>query len=129
MSESTDPKLIPRTPPGRANRRARAFGDEITRLRQKGYGYVAIQEALADAGVIVSKSTVQREVARLCRQPSVPARGFPAVLVHQRVQTDPTESFPPPRRSPDKPRSGKDITESFMKGRITNPLFRNRSVT
>lgn len=57
-------RLIPRRPPGRSNRKARVFAEEIRRLRAEGYGLEVIREALADAGVVVSKSTVQREAAR-----------------------------------------------------------------
>ena len=57
-------KLVPRRPPGRSSRKARAFAGEIRRLRAEGYSFEVIREALADAGVIVSKSTVHREAAR-----------------------------------------------------------------
>ena len=58
-------RLTPRHPPGRTNRKARAYAEEITRLRAAGYGLKEIREALADAGVFVSKSTVHREATRL----------------------------------------------------------------
>ena len=57
-------RLIPRQPPGRTNRKARAFSAEIDRLHGLGYSFNAIREALADVGVKVSLSTVQREVMR-----------------------------------------------------------------
>lgn len=56
--------LIPRRPPGRCNRKARAFSAEIRRLHAEGYSFEAIREALAEAGVVVSRSTVQREAVR-----------------------------------------------------------------
>lgn len=59
------PRLTPRRPPGRLNRKVRAFAGEIGRLHEQGYTFEAIREALADVGVVVSKSTVHREVARL----------------------------------------------------------------
>jgi hypothetical protein len=59
-----EPKLVPRRPPGRSSRKARAFAEEIGRLRAEGYTYELIREALADAGVIVGLSTVHREVTR-----------------------------------------------------------------
>jgi spermidine synthase len=45
------------------------------RLHAEGYTFEAIREALADAGVVVSNTTVQREVARLRSQsrPGPPA--------------------------------------------------------
>lgn len=57
-------QLTPRQPPGRKSRKARAFSTEIRRLRGLGYSTEAIREALADVGVHVSKSTVQREASR-----------------------------------------------------------------
>jgi hypothetical protein len=61
---SAGQRLIPRRPPGRCNRKARTFSAEIRRLRAEGYSLDVIREALAEAGVVVSKSTVQREAAR-----------------------------------------------------------------
>lgn len=57
-------RLIARRPPGRCNRKARTFSTEIRRLRAAGCSLEVIREALAAAGVVVSKSTVQREAAR-----------------------------------------------------------------
>jgi hypothetical protein len=57
-------RLTPREPPGRVNRKARAYTAEIVRLHDLGYSLDAIREALADAGVNVSRSTVQREATR-----------------------------------------------------------------
>ena len=114
-------KLSPKNPPGRANRKALAFAIEIARLHKDGYSGEAIREALADVGVIVSKSTVQREVARLSR-PALPA-----------AQRDPAVPSPASlaqtaaHRLADEPRSGKEIAEGFVKGRITNPLIRTRT--
>jgi hypothetical protein len=121
-------KLIPRTPPGRTNRKARAFWDDIARLRKEGYGYVAIQEALGDAGVVVSKSTVQREVARLSSSMPLLALQRPAAPLRQVREPDSTNpTTAAPRQLTGERRSGKDVAEAFMKGRITNPLIRNRS--
>ncbi len=118
----TDVKLIPRTAPGRSNRRARAFSDEIARLRSEGYGYVAIQQALADVGVIVSKSTVQREVARLSRPKPQTVRYLSAGPVHAVREWTTTATAPSLSRSPFQ--NGRDEAEAFMKSQITNPLFR-----
>jgi hypothetical protein len=59
------PRLTPRRPTGRWQGKARAFAGEIGRLHAEGYTFEAIREALADVGVVVSNTTVQREVARL----------------------------------------------------------------
>lgn len=56
--------LVPVRPPGSNARKARTFAAEILQLRARGYTFEAIREALAGAGVHVSNSTVQREVAR-----------------------------------------------------------------
>lgn len=70
-------RLTPKDPPGRVNRKARAFELEIVRLRSEDYTCEAIRKALADIGVVVSLSTVQREVARSSKQPSpVVMRGW-----------------------------------------------------
>jgi hypothetical protein len=64
-SGECDPlRLTPRQPPGRISRKARAYTAEVVRLHDLGYSLDAIRDALADAGVKVSRSTVQREVAR-----------------------------------------------------------------
>lgn len=117
-------KLIPRTAAGRTNRRARAFSDEIARLHNEGYGYVAIKEALADVGVVVSKSTVQREVARIAQ--NVPPLHGPQTPVGRASKSHTREVALSPS-PPEETRSSKDIAEAFMKGQITNPLLRTRS--
>ena len=117
-------KLIPRTAAGRTNRRARAFSDEIARLHKEGYGYVAIQEALADAGVVVSKSTVQREVTRIAQNVQSPHGPNLPTGRTSKSRTPEVSLSPPPG---DENQSGKDIAAAFIKGQITNPLLRNRS--
>jgi hypothetical protein len=113
-------------PPGRLNRKALAFESEIYRLHLDGHTSEAIRQALLDAGVAVSRSTVKREVARHeMRRQAAEARSAVVTLV----------SEPPALRSPSSisllalagdPRSSKEIAESFVKGRITNPLLRAR---
>jgi len=61
-------KLVPIRPPGPNARKARAYESDILQLRAQGYTFEAIREALAAAGVHVSNSTVQREVARVGKQ-------------------------------------------------------------
>ena len=50
--------------PGRVTRKARAFESEIGRLTREGYNSEAIRQALASAGVTVSRATVRREMRR-----------------------------------------------------------------
>jgi len=57
-------RLNPKQPPGRANRKARLYAQEVRRLRAKGYTLEAIRRALFDAGISVSVSTVWREAGR-----------------------------------------------------------------
>ena len=64
-----DMRLAPRQPPGRKTRKARAYASEILRLREAGYSFNAIQEALADVGVKVSRSTVFREAMYPLNEP------------------------------------------------------------
>jgi hypothetical protein len=57
-------RLNPKRPPGRPNRKALLYVQEMHRLRAEGHSLNAIREALLDVGVTVSLSTVQREMAR-----------------------------------------------------------------
>lgn len=62
--QSEPPRLKPRRPPGRSDRKALAFASEIQRLRAEGHTHESIREALLAAGVPVSTSTVRRELTR-----------------------------------------------------------------
>lgn len=119
-------KLAPKDPPGRSTRRARGFAADIRLLRSQGYTFEAIREALAEAGVPVSKSTVQREMARQASRPPASPGGVaePTLLA---LDCRPAPSPAAPAFAPDQ-RSGKEIAEAFAKGRINNPLFRNRQM-
>ena len=127
-------KLSPQHPPGRSNRKALAFADEIARLVAEGYSGPAIRCALADAGVTVSKSTVQREVtrARARRQPGRRAPDASGTSGGPRARS-PAPPSPPVSASPvtvqaePPPRTGREIAEDFFRGRIDNPLIRARS--
>lgn len=107
------------------------FAAEIARLCKEGYGCKAIHEALTAAGVSVSKSTVQREVARLSK-PTSPAMGRSEAVrstTHAQISggdANPSQATARQRLADGGP-SSKDFAAEFMKGRITNPLFRHRS--
>ena len=128
-------KLVPKEPPGRSTRKARGFAPDMRELRAQGYTFEAIREALAAAGVHVSKATVQREVARLAKG-SATALAFHSAHRpgHESQSAEPTTEtpgLPPPLASRDSPtevdlRSGKEIAEAFTSSRITNPLVRAR---
>ena len=118
-------KLEPKHPPGRQTRKARAFEAEIRQLRAEGFTFEAIRTALADAGVHVSKSTVQREAARQALDAAADGEDGAA-----RTADTPTKRRPPEPAvalARAEPLSGKDIAEAFVRKRITNPLIRNRS--
>ena len=120
-------RLNPKHPPGRVDRKARAFESEIARLRSEGYTCEAIRAALADVGMDVSLSTVQREAVRCLKRRSLGmARGTSIVST-----ADVPAPTPSPTRAPSvlagDPRTGKEIAEAFVGKRYTNPLFRDRN--
>jgi len=121
-------KLTPTSPPGRSNRKARAFAVEIGRLHREGYTCQTIREALAEVGVIVSRSTVQREVARASTRP--PPVDSPRTARDPSQSTSPAASLPQDASlslRASATRSGQDVAEGFVKGRITNPLILTRN--
>jgi DNA-binding transcriptional MerR regulator len=115
--------LLPKRPPGRANRKALAFASEILSLRAEGYSLEAIRQALADAGVEVSLSTVRREAAR---RPTRPDREAVTTQAPQRSPVAAATTATPVTVTAD-PRSSREIAESFVKNRVSNPLIRARS--
>ena len=119
-------KLAPKDPPGRSTRRARGFATDIGQLRAQGYTFEAIRQALAEAGVKGSKSTVQREVARLESGSSsgLVAAAEPPTHVHAAAPA----RFPETPSSASGLPSGKDIAEAFASTWNANSLFRQRSI-
>jgi len=118
-------QLTPKGPPGRCNRKARAFGPEIARLRSEGYSCKVIRAALADIGVDVSLSTVQREVSRCSKPvPSLMAGG--ARPVSTVVSPSSLTGFERHALAGD-PRSAKEIAADFVGKRLNNPLLRHRT--
>ena len=120
-------RLNPKHPPGRVDRKARAFESEIARLRSEGYTCEAIRAALADIGVDVSLSTVQREAARcLKRRSSFVAKEVALAS----TKNGPTTTTPRTHASSvlaGDPRTGKEIADDFVSKRYTNPLLRDRN--
>jgi hypothetical protein len=127
--------LEPDTAPGLGSRKARAYEQEIARLRASGYTLDAIREALAKAGVVVSISTVWREASRARREPqpaSLPATPRPANGA-TRDREPASRPAPPSPAEPSLPptqpesaiacRSGKDIAEDFFERNQFNQLF------
>lgn len=118
------PELRPAQPPGRRSRRVRAYADQIRQLRAQGYSIELIREALAEVGVKVSWSTVQREAARPCD-----ALGF-AAPSHQNACAPPSVRASPRADCPSEAAQlsaevrGKDFAAAFMSSRVNNPLLR-----
>ena len=112
-------KLMPRGGPSRRVAKARRYQPEITRLYSEGYTCKAILEALADVGVQVSESTLRRELKRR------PLPRLTDSLHAQNAANTPRLKSGSSMAVSDQ-RSGKDIAESFIRGRITNTLFRAR---
>ena len=124
--------LTPKLPPGRSSRKGLAFGTEIVRLRSQGYTLEAIRQALLEVGVSVCRSTILREAARHARAPEPPVIVAPP---SRRDDSNASPSVPMPAGPPvvaarpppsSAHRSGRDIAETFIRGRITNPLVRDR---
>ena len=117
-------RLNPKRPPGRSTRKALAFASEIARLHVDGYSCEAIRQALADAGVTVSRATVIREVSRISKDgPPHFAAGQPAPAAGTVASRAATTPVLPPSSGW---RSGKDIAAAWIQGRITNPLLQSR---
>lgn len=112
--------LQTRRPPGHGKRKALSYSAEILRLRAAGHSMSAIREALEDAGVVVSVSTVRREVLKAASAPAV----VPATARSPSLRA----AVAPARAAgPDVAGSaalpGRDVAEEFMRGRPTNTLI------
>lgn len=125
-------KLVPIRPPGPNARKARAFESDILQLRAQGYTFEAIREALAAAGIQVSNSTVQREVARAAKQrPTVtPTTASDSIKASTVPSSSPSVTAAPGREAstgnnvPPDWQSGRDVAEAYARNRITNPFVR-----
>lgn len=124
--------LTPPVPPGRTNRKARAFTAEIQRLRSAGYSVEAVRLALLEAGLAVSPSTIKRETARsVALAPAAPHRPAPPPLsagpsaARQGVSSHlpRCQAAAAPASFLGDTRSGREIADAFLHGRITNPLL------
>lgn len=120
-------ELRPSSPPGNAQRKARAFHAEIVRLRAEGYTHAAIHQALVEAGVDVSLATVKREAARVKRTNRAALRAAtPAPATATLPQAPSTVR---PLHSPQAingPQSGRDFAEAFAATVQTNPLLKRK---
>ena len=127
--------LTPKLPPGRANRKALAYTAEIHRLRAAGYTFEAIRLTLLDAGLDVSRTTIKREAAKRPaittvvrhRHGVLPSPPPASALADPPTLQAPYGRSPLPGSYVGDSRSGKEIVEAFMQGRITNPLMQGRT--
>lgn len=121
-------ELQPSEPPGRANRKLRAYVSEIARLRVEGYTIEAIRKAFCAAGIDVGWTTVQREAARLSKQPPT-AAATPATARRDQAGAAPrdTRSITPApvvsEATKGKPKMG---AEQFFAQHVDNPLIIRR---
>lgn len=120
-------RLNPKDPPGRVNRKARAYEGEIVRLRSEGYTCEAIRAALAIAGMVVSLSTVQREAARCSKRRTRVVAKAPGLFAPGDVPATPASATRASSSLVGDPRTGKEIAAAFFDKRITNRLLRDRS--
>ena len=121
--------LLPKLPPGRANRKALQFAVDIRRLRDAGYTFSAIRTALFDAGVSVSLSTIKRETARKENRvvPTAQVVVAPRPMPTLASRTAGADALPD--RPPVLPGSrGYDIAEAFFTAHPSNPLVRTKEI-
>ena len=127
-------KLHPRRPPGRIDRKAAAYADDIAELRGAGYTYEAIREALLDVGIVASTSALRREVLRRLPRPiraaMHPAPGPPQSARHH---AKPPSRLDPPGRQPGAPEvgdldslPGRDAAQAFFSAHRSNPLLQSQ---
>lgn len=115
-------QLQPARQPGRNDRKAASYVEEILRLRAQGYTYEAIREALADVGVVLSITSLRREVVRRQLQPgSLGRERIAAVAPTSAGQS--SLSMSTRSSSPGAP-SGRQIAEAFFDAHPSNPLLR-----
>jgi hypothetical protein len=122
--------LQTRRPPGHGKRKALTYAADIVNLRGQGHSYSAIREALEDAGVLVSISTVRREVLKgSSTTPALkPAVEVPASKLGLATCSKAASPVTAPHLAPSTtPLPGKAIAEEFMRGRSTNTLFLKES--
>jgi hypothetical protein len=117
--------LQPRRRPGRNDRKAALYAEEILRLRAEGYTYEAIRESLADLGVVLSTSALRREVSR--HQPRLDVDSSATRSTSRTFST--SAGSTPLAPSVDLPSrmasaSGHQIAEAFFDAHPSNPLLR-----
>lgn len=125
-------ELKPKRQPGRADRKAAAYVEEIVRLRRADYTYEAIREAMAEVGIALSTSALRREVRRLRRRSPVvlsDSQSVPRPAAVNSLSTSPPDlSLPTPSTAARaRPRSH-DIAEAFFNANPSNPLVHPKEI-
>ena len=113
--------LEPKLPPGRANRKALRFSTDIHRLRNAGYTFSAIRNALLDAGVEVSLTTIKREAGRHRSNTVIEQRSGPTQAARSIPVAGPAILTTPSPIS--RGATGREIAEAFFNANPSNPLF------
>lgn len=125
QTATTRRDVRPMQPPGRRSRKARAYVDQIRELHAQGYSIELIREALAEAGVTASWSTVQREAARPRDELANAAPSHKNACGPRATRTSPPRAEVPSEASSiSGDVSGKDFAEAFMNSRVSNTLLR-----
>jgi hypothetical protein len=125
-------ELQPKRQPGRTDRKAAAYALEIARLRNAGYTYEAIREALAEVGIELSTSALRREVRRLRVRSSAGLSGSksgPPPPPASQTTASPapsSSSAPPPRPAAPIGSNSREIAEAFFNAHPSNPLLRTK---
>lgn len=125
-------ELKPKRQPGRADRKAAAYAEEIVRLRAANYTYEAIREAMAEVGIALSTSALRREVRRRRRPSQVvlsDSQSVPRPTAANALSTPPPgPPLPTPSTAvPARPR-GHDIAEAFFNANPSNPLVHPKEI-
>lgn len=121
-------QLQPKQPPRRKRRKVRAFAQEIKRLQADGYTCQEICDALSEVGVVVSRSTVQREAAR--SQPK-PRFDGPTATAAPALGPSASPRGHTPAAAAAAPRAGdplrsRQAAEAFFEANPSNPLLRSK---
>jgi len=125
-------ELMPNEPPGRGTRKARAYTAEIQRLASLGYTLEVIRKALQEAGVTVSKSTIQREAKRHPwhqperASPQAPAEAAPQPAFSVSSAEPGAAPLAPSNPAPPSSAIGHNIAEMFFKANPSTPLLQHQ---
>ena len=118
-------KLIPKSPPGRPNRKLLAHLDEIKRLRTEGYSVAVIHQTLIEAGIQVGLSTVFLEVSKLKGPVPHPAPAVTGSVLPTSTTALPSTGDPIPPPETVQPVKKNALQNVDVDAFFDNPLNRN----